>query len=123
MTKAAICFLLICIWSGNASAQSAEPIVEGIVLGRGTNSCESYLIALKTDDPLVMMTLNGKQYPGVAHTYAQWLAGYLTATYTTKPMNVKITFNGLVQWVKKYCTEHPDNAIFQAANDYINSHT
>lgn len=92
------------------------------VSGLGTNSCGSYIAAINTRFIDQGMTYQGESFYPKSGVYAQWLAGFVSASNWAKnPESQDQTdLNGLTLWVKNYCEAHPDMPIVKAAVDFIN---
>ncbi len=107
-----------------ATAVCADPETGWYVLGRGSESCGSYSLALTADRPDQLMSWQGRQFPTTAYMYAQWITGFVTYANTTRklPQQIVIDVNGVALWVKNYCDAHPDEQIVKAAIAYVNTH-
>jgi len=93
--------------------------------GLGMSSCDALVQAFRQDSPNVGLTHQGRAFPSQAHTYQQWLAGFVSSynIYISDTGNLgKVTdISGLMEWVHSYCQKHTTSSVMQAATKMIQS--
>ena len=93
------------------------------VVGVGSDSCGSYVLALAKNAPTRAMRMDEQLYYTDAATYAQWVSGYVTANaFAGRPIPSHIDFNGIMIWVKNYCDSNPTYTIAHAAQAFVQAH-
>ena len=61
------------------STYAADPPT-WLIIGIGSDSCASYVLALKDATPTTAYTMAGKLYYSPANAYTQWINRYVTAS-------------------------------------------
>ena len=113
----AIIFMLALILPISASAKQI------MVLGIGTASCGSILIALEKNEPSDGFEMNGQYYYTEIAAYSQWVLGYISSYSAIYGIPTKETdLNGVIMWIKKYCEKNPSDMISNASNAFIKAH-
>ena len=91
--------------------------------GVGMTSCGTLIQSFRDDSPNRALNYDGKSFPTQAHTYQEWLAGFVTAynMYTSESGNLGsgIDISGLTEWIHSYCEKNPTNSVIQAASSMV----
>lgn len=94
-----------------------------MVVGVGSDSCGSYVLALAKNAPTRAMRMEEQLYYTDTAAYAQWISGYVTANaFAGRPIPEHIDFNGIMMWVKSYCDTNPTHTIAHAAQAFVSAH-
>ena len=116
--------VLLCIVGLSHSSFAIEPY-EKTVVGLGSDSCASFVLALTDNRPTDAMTMGGKTYFTTANAYTQWVTGFVTsANWSGRPGKgqMQIDVNGISLWVKNYCEQNPSQSIVFAASAFVQAH-
>ena len=123
MKKVALIFLYL--FSGCAYAQVEIGPTQWVVMGLGTKSCGSYVLALSQNKPNRALISEGQRYPTMAFTYGQWVVGFVTGTNLSRHAGaeqINVDPSGIELWVYNYCKEHPAQTIVDAAGAFVRTH-
>ena len=109
--------IAVLLTASSAQAQKVK------VIGVGSDSCGSYVLALAKNPPTQAILMEGQVYYTDTAAYAQWISGYVTANaFAGRPVQENIDFNGIMMWVKNYCDTNPSHTIAHAAQAFVQAH-
>lgn len=104
------------------------PIAEEMpvhIYGQGMSSCGALVEAFRQDSPNVGLNHQGRVFPTQAHTYQQWLAGFVSSynTFVSRTGNLgrATDIHGLTEWLHSYCMKNPTSNVMQAAVELVRS--
>lgn len=113
--------LLFCCAIALPSPAFAEKLV--LVNGDGNDTCGAFNLSLTLNSTSDAITHKGQDYYSKAATYAQWVAGFVTAkNFSGDGAQAHIDFNQVMTWVTGYCKKNPRDTIAHAAEGYVRSH-
>lgn len=95
------------------------------VYGLGMSSCGALVQAFRQDSPNEGLNRDGRMFSTQAHTYQQWLAGFVSSynLYSSKLGNLgdATDIHGLMEWVHSYCKKNTTSTVAQAATEMVRS--
>jgi len=98
---------------------------QSMVYGLGMSSCGSLVQAFRQDSPNAVLNYQGRQFPTIAHTYQQWLGGFVSSynlyTSQTGKLGHGTDIHGLMEWVHAYCKKNTTSTVTQAAVEMVHS--
>lgn len=120
-----IAFALLSLRPFASHAGEAIGPNQWVILGIGSDSCASYVLALNDHRPTAAIELQGKTYFTVAAAYTQWLTGYVTALNLrgeSGPGQITVDVNGVALWVKRWCEERPSLTVVDGISAFYHAH-
>lgn len=95
------------------------------IYGLGMSPCGTLVQAFRQDSPNVGLNHQGRMFSTQAHTYQQWLAGFVSSYNTYKSETGSLgratDINGLMEWLHSYCEKNPTSTVIQAADEMVRS--
>jgi hypothetical protein len=91
--------------------------------GIGSNSCASFLGAVKGTQPGSGPTLtypNGQKWFSESGLYAEWIQGFITAINVASDDSHQISadYPGVDLWLRNWCQAHPADLLGWAVSDF-----
>jgi 3D (Asp-Asp-Asp) domain-containing protein len=123
MKKIVVMFLYL--FSGCAYAQVEVGQAQWLVMGLGSKSCGSYVLALSQNQTNMALISDGQRYPTMAFAYGQWVDGFVSGTNLSRHAGaeqINVDPSGIDLWVDNYCKKHPAQTIVDAAGAFIRTH-
>lgn len=95
------------------------------IYGLGMSSCGALVQAFRQDSPNVGLNHQGRMFSTQAHTYQQWLAGFVSSynmyASGTGSLGRATDIHGLTEWLHSYCKKNPTSTVTQAAAEMVRS--